>query len=111
MSERDDQQTQLPIRQEKRFAIVRKVALKVLCILSTLLGAGAIVLGIHDLLLSTRAAGRAIGAVFLVGGVLLFASAIAVLRSDSRVTRGWALPGFVLGMIPGTTLALIQFGG
>lgn len=79
--------------------------------LNGLLGASAVVLGIHDLLLSPRAAERATGAVFFVGGGLLLASAITVLTSDSDKARDFALAGFILGLSPGAALAFIQFGG
>jgi hypothetical protein len=111
MGEHDPHQTQPGANEETGFRKALKATLNFLCILNMLLGASAVILGIHDLLLATRAAERAIGAVFLLGGALLFGSAIAVLRSDNKETRGWALPGFVFGMIPGITLALIQFGG
>jgi hypothetical protein len=121
MGEPGPQQMQPPVSEKTMFRRARRAVFHFLTgkqpfaiyiyILNILLGASAVVLGIHDLLLSTRAAERATGAVFLVGGGLLLASAIAVLKSDKDETRGLALPGFVFGLIPGATLALIQFGG
>jgi hypothetical protein len=79
-------------------------------VLNSLLGASTVVIGSHDVL-SPRAAERATGAVFFIAGLVLTVSAIWTLTAQhaNDKARDLALGGFVLGLIPGATLAFIQF--
>jgi hypothetical protein len=91
----------------------RKPVRSSIWVFNSLWGAFAVVVGSHDLL-SPRAAERTTGAVFFIGGLALTMSAIWTLRSQNGTgqTNGkkmnYALGGVILGLLPGTTLIIIQ---
>lgn len=92
----------------------RKLVSTFIWLLNSLLGVSAVVVGGHDLL-SPRAPERAIGAVFFIGGLALATSAIWALvssygsdQTNNDRARNLALGGFILGLMPGVALVVIQ---